>query len=212
MVRVRRFGHTGPVGPDPEFLSEQPVRLARPGDDVDERQERLEQDTVGRHATLAWPSRRTVALVVVAALLVAAGAYADVRVRRHEASALASCQGRLTAVSREYDVQLGAMFDYARPTMTGAARVQADLLRSLMARPAQHVLPSAQSASSLCAGVHPLPWHTVLVARQHAYRAYGSALVDRLQHVAGARERFHLEDPHLSRLRAAAGIRPAVAP
>lgn len=151
-------------------------------------------------------------LLVVAAVLIAAAVYADARVRRHEDSALASCHSRLTAVAREYDVQFGAMFDYARPTMTGGTQVQADLLRSLMARPARQVLPSAQSVAHTCAGIHPLPWHAALRARQHVYVAYGSALVDRLRRVAGAREAFHLEDSHLSRLRAAAGIRPAVAP
>jgi hypothetical protein len=209
-VAAERFGHTGLVGQDPEVLSGQPVRLARPRDD--ERQWRGDPDAVERHPTLTWPSRRTIVLVVVAALLVAAGAYADGRVRRHEGSALASCHRVLTSVSREYDVRMGAMFDYAKPTMTGAAQVQADLLRSLMARPAQHVLPSAQLASQRCAGVHPLPWHAALVARKDAYLAYGTALVDRLQHVATARERFQIEDGHLSRLRAAAGIPAAVAP
>ena len=183
------------VGSDPEFLDGQPTRLGR--------REYAPESSSPSSSGAAPPLRRWQALVVVALVAaLVAGWAVDRSLGRREAAVVARCSSGLRALSAEYDVRLDAMYDYARPSLAG--------LSVLMVRPAEQLLPTARAAAARCDGIYVLPWHSSAIARRNADRAYGAAVVQRLVAISRRQGSFRIEDPGLARLRAAAGIPPAL--
>lgn len=191
--------------PDPEILAAEPVRLARRRETVAEVAPRAAAPTPRR----AVP-RGLKAAALAAAVAVSVGLYVDHRIGVHEAAAAAACNQQLRSVTRGYDGRSSAMYAYVRPTVSVPGAGPARLVSSLMAEPATWALPSAEAALQGCRRVRVLPWHSTNVARRDADVAYASALVRRLVVLGRARPPFDLVDPRLARLRAAAGIPPAL--
>lgn len=163
-------------------------------------------ETGPRPASRPVPRWQKVTLAALA-VVIASGWYADHRVARHEAATIAGCDRQLRSVSHVYDVRMGSMFEYLRPSYE---LLSAQQVSELMAQPARAVLPSAESVLAGCREGHVLPWHSANVARHRADLAYSTALVDRLRAVAGGQLGFQVNDRRLARLRAAAGIPTAL--
>jgi hypothetical protein len=191
------------VESDPEILGGEAVRL--------ERRRQDSHELGGGEPPPPWnlPAWARV-VMILAVVAVALGWYVDHRIEGRESASLAMCDRQLRSVSHDYDVRMGAMFDYVRPSFGMPDRGEARLVSQLMAEPARQVLPDAEAAVAGCQGVHVLPWHASNLAHRNAFVAYGSALVRRLDDVAGGRIAFQIEDRHLARLRAAAGIPAAL--
>ncbi|MGA8246103.1 MAG: hypothetical protein WB797_04300 [Nocardioides sp.] len=191
--------------PDPEILGSEPVRLEprrRTGPDAGD-EPRLPSRPMPR-----W-QRVTLA---VAAVGIATGWYVDHRVAHHESASLERCDAHLRSVSRVYDTRMDSMFEYIRPSLSLGTRANRRLVSRLMAQPARRVLPSATATRARCRQVRVLPWHSSNVAHRDTDLAYAAALVQRLETVAGHQVDFRAYDPHLARLRAAAGIPVALGP
>jgi hypothetical protein len=185
------------VVPDPEILGREPVQLER---------RRESSEILGDPlAAATWHVPRWVIWAVTLGLV--AGLWVDHWVDGREAVSIADCDSRLRAASHEYDLRMGAMYIYIRPAWGELSGRQISLL---MAQPAKRVLPDALTALRRCQVVHVAPWHSSHVARRGAHVAYASALVARLQGVAGRQPRFNMYDGYLDRLRAAAGIPAAL--
>jgi hypothetical protein len=180
--------------PEPELLGDEPVRRPRRRDEF----ERAEPSR--HHSRWLWWG---LALVIVVG---AGGAYADGRVRAHEATAVGACEQRLREASALSDTRMGLLATYVRPARRTTLGVQQLHLADLMAERAQRVLRGAQRADRICRRVSIRPWHFSLVARRDAATAYSGTLVTLLQAVAAqGRASFH-DASTLTRLRAAAGV------
>lgn len=181
------------VDPQPELLSEEPVRLPRTQAAYDEQPDAR----AGGHHRRAW----TLAAVVVvagASLVVVDGAE-----RSSEVAAVESCERQLQDASDHADYRMGLTTNYVRSVAQGHDRTH---VADLMAPRARQVLPQVERARRTCAAVSVQPWHVGLAHRQQAAAAYAGALVTLLQTVASQGRGAFAGDPTLLDLRAAAGI------
>jgi len=116
------------------------------------------------------PSRRTVVVVVVlAALVLAAGYLADRRVRGTESAAVERCAEEAHTTVERRESRVYAMAAYVRPALYGRfPGAVGDGLLEMVSTEARAVVGTLDEARAGCAAVAVLPHHTDLKERRAA--------------------------------------------
>jgi len=200
------------VNPDPELLSDEPVRLGRRRgrDEPDERDERdgvVRREVLERAPPPPWrPPRRLVAAVLVGTLLAAGGWYVDRLDRARETRALDGCRRDLQNAVAFADVRLLAMADYLDPALSATSGERHGLIADQMSQPARRMLRQVEHADRACRDVSIRPWHFTLAARHRATTSYSEALAERMRTIAAEGRRYYTDSSDLRTLREEAGI------
>lgn len=199
--------------PDPEQLSDEPVRLARrrardepSAQDVRDDSWRREEVLDSRPGPVWRPSRWLVVTVVVMVLIATAGWYVDRQERTRETGALQGCRRQLHEASVFADTRLMAMADYLAPALAMTSGTRRAQLASNMSAAARSVLSDVERADRVCRSVSIRPWHFTLASQHRAATAYSGALVARVRSVARRGSSYYRDDTALRRLREAAGL------
>lgn len=144
---------------------------------------------------------RTVALLVVVALL-AAGAWSVDHARRvSEFDALGGCVRAGESAATYVSLRIWARADYIRPAVF---RLSPDLrggLFGLVGEAAAAETPQMVQARDGCRAVRPMRWHTALDRARTSYLAYLDARLDIDRDIARDGSRVYVQHPELADLR-----------